>query len=174
MSPRRLFLATLSATVAFAVNTPRPLADVPISTPDGKKIDLKQYRGKVILLALISTTCKDCISSVDLMNSMQKEFGPRGFQAVGVAVGLDAEQDTKGFIDRYRPAFPMGYVLETPFRQLADIGPKDRPYVPMFLFIDKKGMVRFEYTAIDAIMEKSTRGKASHSIVEGLLRQAAK
>ena len=168
---RKVLLLLLTACLAFAVKTPRPLADVPISLVNGGRIDLKHYRGKVMLIALISTTCPDCITSVDLLNKMQKEFGPRGFVPIAVAVGLDAEKNTKGFIERYRPEFPMGYVLEDPFRQLADLGPRDRPFVPVFLFIDKKGTVRFEYTAIDALMDKAQRTKASSSIVEGLLRQ---
>src|SRR5258708_24572258 len=136
MLRRKLILFLLTATLVLGVKTPRPLADVLISTPDGKKIDLKQYRGKVIMLALISTTCADCISSVDLMNKMQQQFGPRGFVPIGVAVGLDAETNTKGFLDPSRPAYPRGYVLEGPFRQLAYTGPRDLPHVPMCLFLD--------------------------------------
>jgi peroxiredoxin len=169
---KRIFaLLLLAASLAFAVRTPRPLADVPIPTPNGKTIDLKQYRGKVVLIALISTSCSDCIASIDLLNKLQAQFGPRGFSVIGVATGLDVEKNIKGFVDRYRPGFPVGYITEQPFRKLADIGPDDRPYVPMFMFIDKKGTVRFEYTAIDGLMEKSQRAKASSSIVEGLLRQ---
>jgi thiol-disulfide isomerase/thioredoxin len=162
----------LAAGLAFAVKTPRPLPNVPIALPNGKTINLKQYPGKVVMLVLMSTTCADCITAIEMMNRMQKDFGPRGFQPIAVAVGLDADKkNTQNFIDRYRPAFPMGYVAETPFRELADIDGRARPYVPIFIFIDKKGTIRFEYTAIDALMEKSQRLKNSGSIVEGLLRQ---
>jgi len=168
---RKIALLMLAAGSAFAVKTPRPLPDVPITMPNGKTMNLKQYNGKVVMLALISTTCADCITAIDMMNRIQKTFEPRGFQSIAVAVGLDADKNTKGFVERYRPAFPMGYLAEMPFRELADIDGRARPYVPIFIFIDKKGVIRFEYTAIDAIMEKSQRSKNSGSIVEGLLRQ---
>jgi len=167
--PRKFVLMLVMAALAFGAKTPRPLPDVPISTPGGKKIELTQYPGKVILLALISASCADCIGAVELMNKMQKESGPRGFQAVAAIVGLDAQQNTQGFIDRYRPGFPVGFLLEAPFRQMADIGVRDRPFVPIFLFIDRKGVVRFQYYGTDAIMQQ--RDKATRSIVEGLLRQ---
>ena len=170
--PRKIALLTLAAGLLFAVTTPRPLPDVRISMPDGKTANLKQYKGKVVMLVLMSTTCADCIAAIDMMNRIQKDFGPRGMQAFAVAVGIDVDKkSTQGFIDRYRPAFPVGYVAETPFRELADISSTARPYVPIFIFIDKKGTIRFQYTAIDAIMEKSQRLSHCGSIVEGLLRQ---
>src|SRR6266700_2608341 len=151
--PRKLAVLILTAGLAFAVNTPRPLPDVPISMTDGKTVNLKQFKGKVVMLVLMSTTCSDCIAAIDMMNRIQKAFGPRGFQGFAVAVGLDADKkNTKGFIERYRPEFPVGFVTEMPFRELADIGPTARPYVPIYIFIDKKGTIRFEYTAVDAIM----------------------
>ena len=41
-------------------STPRPLADVSMAMADGKKIRLNQYRGKVMVVALVSTTCDHC------------------------------------------------------------------------------------------------------------------
>jgi thiol-disulfide isomerase/thioredoxin len=169
---RTIGVFMLTAGMLLAVKTPRPLPDVPISMPAGKTANLKDFHGKVVMLVLMSTTCSDCIAAVEMMNRIQKDFGARGLQAFAVAVGVDADKkNTQGFVDRYRPTFPVGYVAETPFRELADLSATARPYVPIFIFIDKKGVIRFEYTAIDAIMEKSKRLQNCGSIVEGLLRQ---
>ena len=46
-----LLLSIQGATV------PRPLADIAVPIEGGKKLRLNQYRGKVMLVALISTTC---------------------------------------------------------------------------------------------------------------------
>ena len=50
-----------------AASTPRPLADVTVPTPDGKKVHLGQYRGKVMVVALVSTTCDHCIASLQML-----------------------------------------------------------------------------------------------------------
>ncbi len=52
---RHTLLVLGLATLAWAGLPPgRPLPDVPISQPGGKKLDLKQYRGKALVVALIS------------------------------------------------------------------------------------------------------------------------
>src|SRR5205823_12219337 len=60
-------------------------------TPDGKKISIQQYKGKVIVAVLFATDCADCLKSIELLGKAQKEFASRGFQAVGAAVNLEAQ-----------------------------------------------------------------------------------
>lgn len=55
---RRYFLAfTAAAAVpAWAAEVPRPSPDFGINMPDGTKLPLKKYRGKVVVMTFISTT----------------------------------------------------------------------------------------------------------------------
>ena len=160
-----LFLCML--TMARAT-TPRTLADVPIPTPDQKKINLKQYRGKVVVLMLISTTCGDCIETVNLMSRIQNDLGPRGLQVVGAAFDDTAAYTIQGFIQRYRPTFPMGSLDREGAIKIADI-PKDmRPFVPIIMFIDKTGTVRVQYYGNDPVFKQAD--KAFRAIADSLLR----
>ena len=134
-------MALASAVVAFAV-VPRPVADVPIPTPAGKAINLKQYRGKVVLMAMISTDCTTCIKSIDILNRMQQDFGPQGFQVVAAAGDPNAQYLLASFLQRYRPSFPIGYLSTDQMIQLGNFSNNDRPFAPIFLFIDRKGVVR--------------------------------
>src|ERR1700675_2955437 len=79
-------LSTLVLLTAAYAKTPRPLAPVPINMGDGKKIQLSAYKGKVVLFAIIATSCDHCINSLDILKRAQKSFGPAGFQAM-VAIG---------------------------------------------------------------------------------------
>src|SRR5579871_4098969 len=108
-TPLLALLMVCLAAASFA-RTPRPIADMTIPAPGGKQIDLKQYRGKVVLLALITTTCAECIQSVEIFNRLQKEYGPQGFQMVAAAVNLSAKDDVGPFSQRYKATFPMGYL----------------------------------------------------------------
>src|SRR5439155_13016433 len=121
--------------VAEAIKLPRPLPDITIPTTDGKKIRLLDYRGKPLAILLFSTQCSDCLKSIDLLNRLQKVYGPQGFQAIGVAVNVDAPDQIKAFVDRYRPLFPMGHLAQQEMLKITDIGPKERPYVPIFIFV---------------------------------------
>jgi peroxiredoxin len=171
MLKRTPILALLLVCLAAAslARTPRPIADMPIPAPGGKQIDLKQYRGKVVLLALITTTCAECITSVEIFNRLQKEFGPQGFQMVAAAVNLSAKDDAGPFAQRYKVNFPMGYLDKPGTMRIADIGGEQRPFVPIVIFIDRTGVVRFQYFGNDTVMKEEE--KSLRAIVGGLVKQ---
>jgi peroxiredoxin len=149
-------------------STPRPLADVTVPAAGGKKVRLTQYRGKVMLVALVSTTCDHCLSSLQMLSKLQAEYGPQGFQAVGVAANDGAQDSLAGFI-RLQIAFPVGYLDQNTTMQVFDFKKDDHPFVPMFMFVDKKGTVRFQYAGKDDFFkaeEKNTR-----LLIEALLKQ---
>lgn len=152
---RRTVLLLSFAALTFAGLPPgRPLPDVPISQPGGKKLDLKQYRGKALVLGIISTTCKDCAETVDLLKKIQEENGPRGLQVV-IAAGDDNAASALGlFAAAHKPNFPLGYLDRAGIIKIVNIGPGVRPFVPILLFIDPKGMVRVQLFGDDPLMKK--------------------
>ncbi len=151
-----------------AASTPRPLADVAVPMPDGKKVRLSQYRGKVMVVALVSTTCDHCIAALQMLSTIQKEYGPRGFQAVGVAANDEAQDNLAGFI-RLQIAFPVGYLDQKTTMQVFDFKPDDHPFVPLFMFVDKKGAVRFQYPGKDDFFK--AEDKNTRLLIESLLKE---
>src|SRR5690349_17990309 len=102
----------LALTVAAYAGLPpgRTLADVPVSQAGGKKLDLKQYRGKALVLAIISTTCKDCGEVVDLLKVIQQEEAAHGLQVVVAAGDPKAAAAIGPFAAAHQPNFPIGYL----------------------------------------------------------------
>ena len=150
-------------------STPRPLADISVPTGDGKTIRLKQYRGKVMVVALISSTCEHCITSMQLLSQLQKEYGPQGFQVVSIAADDMAAKMVAPLTRLRQYGFPLGAVDQETAMKLCDFRRDDHPFVPMYLFVDKKGTVRFQYAGKDDFFkaeEKNTR-----ILIEGLLKQ---
>jgi len=148
-------------------STPRPLADVTVPTRDQKKIRLNQYRGKVMVIALISVTCEHCAASLKLLDQLQKEYGPRGFQAFAIAGDDNAEKMLA--VLSIKQEYPIGYLDQNTTMQLFDFKPTDHPFVPMYLFVDKKGTVRFQYAGKEDFFkaeEKNTR-----YLIDALLKQ---
>jgi thiol-disulfide isomerase/thioredoxin len=150
-------------------SVPRPLADVSVPMPDGKKIRLSQYRGKVMIVALISSTCDHCLNSIQMLGQFQKEYGPKGFQVFGVAAD-DLAPKMVGPLTRLRqPGFPIGYLDQNTTMQLCDFKRDDHPFVPMYLFVDKKGTVRFQYSGNEDFFKNEA--KNTKILIEGLLKQ---
>lgn len=159
---RTLLVFLCLAATALAADTPRKLADVTIAAPlGGKDVKLSSYRGKILLIAIISTECATCAQSVQLLNKIQKEYGPKGVQVVAAAVNEGAVTLVNAFIDRYQPNFPVGLLTQDETRELADFGVNDRPYVPIFLFVDRQGTVTQQFFGDSPFFQaedKSTRG----------------
>ena len=165
-------LAALAPFLALHAHEPRPAAQTPISFPDGRKIRLQQYRGKVVVLAIFSMTCPDCIENVQMLNRVQKDLGPQGFQAIGAAGDDNAQYQVGAFAQRYKIAFPIGYLNKDEMIAIGDIEKNRRPVAPIFLFIDKAGVVRFQYYGDDPFFK--TSDGSTRSIVQALLKEPAK
>jgi peroxiredoxin len=163
---RRCLLLICVLSIAFA-RTPRPVANIPIQTPDRKNIDLKKYRGKVVLLVLFATSCDECVGVVNLMAKLQNDYAARGFQAVGAAVDDNAAYSVAPFIERYRPPFPVGFLEKDALIKIADIPPGQRPFVPILMFIDQTGTARYQYYGNDPFLKDVDKG--ARAIVTGLI-----
>lgn len=66
----------------------------------GEKL-LSQYRGKVVALEFILTTCPHCQAASKVMTAMQERFANRGFQALDVAIDPNADLRVEGFSKDY-------------------------------------------------------------------------
>ena len=167
---RRTALFLSLAAVSYAALPPGyPVPDVLIPRLLGKKIDLKQYRGKAVVLALISTNCQDCALTVDLLNMLQDEDGPKGLQVVVAAGDENAAANLNYFEKLHRPKYPVGYLDQPSFIKIAGLLPTEHPFVPILMFIDPQGMVRVKIKGDDPLMKK--RDATIRSTVRELLKE---
>jgi peroxiredoxin len=163
------------------ISTPGPqaqpsrlLPNVPIKTADTKGINLRKYRGKEIILLLFSTECEDCINTAGYLNKIQQDFGSRGLQVVGVAINENAPYTVTPWAQRYKLAFPVGFLDQEATMKLANFKKDDHPFVPIIMFVDSAGTVRVQYFGNDPVF-KSQQEKAFRAIADSLLKwQAAR
>lgn len=135
-----LFAPSLSAADAA---TPRKAPELAFTIPgQGQKL-LSQYRGKVVALEFIFTTCPHCQAASKLMTKLQQEYGPRGFQALDIAVNDNADLLVDNFVKDYQVGFPVGY---TPQPQMVSFMgfPSNYFVVPQLVLIDRKGMIHYQ------------------------------
>jgi len=52
----------------------------------GHTFDLKAQRGKIVLIDFWASWCPPCIAEIPHLNQLQKQYGPRGFQVVGISM----------------------------------------------------------------------------------------
>ena len=134
------------AAVASAADTNTPLRKAPelaFSVPgQGQKL-LSQYRGKVVALEFIWTTCPHCQAWSKIMTKFQQELGPEGFQAIDVAINDNADLLVENFAKEFQTNFPVGWTLKD--QMISFMGFNSAYYVvPQLVIIDRKGFIRYQ------------------------------
>jgi cytochrome c biogenesis protein CcmG/thiol:disulfide interchange protein DsbE len=76
------------------------------SLRDGKRVSLKDYRGKVVLLNVWASWCTPCRDESPLLQRWQERMRPLGGTVLGIDT-LDIKSDALSFIPRYRLTYPQ-------------------------------------------------------------------
>ena len=161
-----------SALPAFAMPPlPRKSPEFTITEGPGKEILLSSFRGKVVVLAFVHTTCIHCQAFSAMVTKLHKELGPRGFQPIDVAWNPNADQLVPSFVKDIGIDFPVGYSEWEPIMSYLGFSVMDRPVVPLVVVIDKKGMIRAQ-SPPQGDPNLQDEGKL-RSMIEGLLSEGA-
>ncbi|HUM05690.1 MAG TPA: TlpA disulfide reductase family protein [Terriglobales bacterium] len=67
--------------------------DFELKSLDGKNVKLSDFRGKAVLLNFWATWCGPCKIEMPWFVELQKEYGPEGFEVVGVAMDDPADEE---------------------------------------------------------------------------------
>src|SRR5437763_14687448 len=102
-------LCLAALVVGSAADLPRKCPDLAIHMADGKSVPLSQYKGKVVALAFISTTCPHCQNYTQSLSAIQKEYAHKGVQILGAAFNDGAQTLLPAFIQQFQPAFQVGW-----------------------------------------------------------------
>ncbi|MGA2721689.1 MAG: TlpA disulfide reductase family protein [Bryobacteraceae bacterium] len=177
---RTAILVSLCATwalTAMAADPPRPSPPLAIERVGAPALDLSQYRGKVVALALISTTCPHCQELTRLLIPLSDEYAPRGVQVLECAFNDDAKQTIAGFVRQFQPPFPVGWTTHDAVmgylqRSIIDTRPV---YVPHMVFLDRRGMIEADYPGeSDFFKDTATTATNIRAELEKLLKAPAK
>ena len=151
-----LAMAVLAGSVSYSqTNGPRKAPELAFNLPGQGQVLLSHYRGKVVALEFILTTCPHCQAASKTMTKFQEEYGPRGFQALDVAInGLDenrtpdqADTLVKTFQTNFQVGFPVGWVARDQMMSFMGFSMADRMVVPQLVLIDRKGYIHYQTPA---------------------------
>jgi thiol-disulfide isomerase/thioredoxin len=83
-------------------------AEFALTSLEGKQINLKDYRGKVVLLNFWATWCPPCRIEIPGLKNLQKKYGPKGFQVIGMdVISEDDVNDVREFEKQFGLNYPV-------------------------------------------------------------------
>jgi peroxiredoxin len=153
---------------ALCADLPRPAPELKFPLADGQDFALSSLRGKVVALEFLFTTCPHCQNLSRTTGKLLPEYEARGFRAIGVACNPGADLLAAEFVKRFEVAYPVGIGnAETLFSYL---GPQPKPFrLPVLFFIDRKGMIRAQFTGEDGFFAKEEANM--RAMIEKLLEE---
>lgn len=113
--------------------------DFVVSRVDGAARKLSGYRGKAVVLNMWATWCMPCVEEMPVLNAIQREFGARGLEVLGLA-GDDDPQRVRDFMVDHDLEFE---VLLDPDGSVGTM--YEITGYPETFFIDREGRIRWKF-----------------------------
>ncbi len=133
------FVGFAQAGSFFKVGEPAP--NFALTSLDGQKVSLDQYKGKVVVLGLFHI-CKPCLEQG---TNLQKVYEATQGKAVAV-VGVNSSGDSQSNVREFLQAFPVKvtypYLLDP--GQTTDKLYGGGKFIPNVYVIDQQGLIRWQ------------------------------
>jgi thiol-disulfide isomerase/thioredoxin len=147
--------ALVSVTLAAQQPEMRKAPELAFAIPGQGQRLLSQYRGKVVALEFILTTCPHCQAASHEMTKFQQQYGSQGFQAIDLAINaLDegrtpdqAAQMVQAFSQNFQVGFPVGYIGRDQMMAFMGFNMAERMVVPQLVLLDRKGYIHYQTPA---------------------------
>jgi len=135
---RRLFLLALFIIepVMGVAQTQQAPALV-LNDLSGRAIRLSDYKGKVVLLNFWATWCPPCRAEMPELVRMQREYGARGLQVIGITYPPERRVRVRQFARRLKVNYPIALGTRQT-KALFDRGDE----LPLTVVIDREGFIR--------------------------------
>ncbi len=102
----------------------------------GRKVELKDFRGKIILLTFWATWCGPCKEEMPSIEALHRQFRGKDFVVLTVAVDLEGSTPVEKFVAKY------GYSFDVLIDSKSEVLDRYRvERIPTTFLIDRKGRI---------------------------------
>ncbi|HLB91570.1 MAG TPA: TlpA disulfide reductase family protein [Terriglobales bacterium] len=108
--------------------------DFQLPTLDGKQLRLSDLRGKAVLLNFWATYCEPCKVEMPWFVELQQQYGPQGFQIVGVTMDDASKEDIAKFTTAMGINYPIVIGQDSVGESYGGVG-----VLPTTFFLDRDG-----------------------------------
>ena len=133
---------------------PRKAAEFVFNMLGGPPQLLSSYKGKTLVLAFMFTTCPHCQKTAQILSTVQTEYKAKGVQILGAVFDQAAVKNLPEFQKKLGLNFPVGYSEQGPVLEFLQVPPTDPYFVPILVFVDKRGNVRSQYIGDESFLQR--------------------
>jgi thiol-disulfide isomerase/thioredoxin len=150
-----------AAAMAPRLRASSPLApDVALERDDGSRVQLSEYKGKVLLLDFWASWCAPCKVSFPALDAIYREYQPRGLEVL--AVNLDEQRRAAdAFLAQHPHVLPVLFDPKGVAPQA--FGVKG---MPTSFLIDRAGAIRFTHMGYTGNVDASYRREIAQLLAE--------
>ena len=151
---RRMLTSAFLGLMLFNAELAVPAAPLPRTSPEfsineltGKSTKLSSFKGKVVVLEFLFVKSRHCLRVAQVLNQLQRELGPRGLQAIGVAFDAPNAATTGGeYVTAMAESLQLTYLVGYAQRAAVDTylgrSGSDMLSIPQIVVIDRAGTIR--------------------------------
>ena len=137
-----LALGLFAAIPAGAKEARKATPSFSVRDLDGKRVDLKSLKGKVVIINFWATWCRPCMQELPHLDAMQKKYGKKGLVVLAVSTdGPETASKVRAVTKRKR--FKMRVLHDKDGALIAKLNPRaNNPYT---VFVDKTGKTAYRH-----------------------------
>ncbi len=150
MTTRIRGFAPVAVSLVLGISALIGTAPVPRKSPEltyldrsGNETSVSSFKDKVVLVEFLLMDCPHCVRVTQMIDKLQNDLGPRGFQPIGIAFdnGVSGPLVTY-FVQYFKVNFPVGYTSSNKVDSYLSRSPMEQFQVPQIVVIDRKGVIR--------------------------------
>ena len=149
---------------------PRQSPELAFVDASGRPARLSSFKGRVVAIEFLLTTCPRCLSVAESMTKLHGELSSRGFQPILIALdnGIGGPAVTS-FVNKWRLAGTAGFASSSDVDKYLGRSSTERFRVPQMVVIDRAGVIRAQSPGTgDPHLESESDLR---SLIDKLLRQ---
>jgi thiol-disulfide isomerase/thioredoxin len=135
------------ALVAPAAPLPRQSPEFAVVEPGGATFPLSSLKGKVVVVEFMFVKSEHCLRVLRMLEKLDGELGPRGFQPVGVVfdppnASIDGRLAAAQMTEYFKLTLPVGYTSKDAVDSYLGRAPNEVLSIPQVVVIDRSGTIR--------------------------------